>query len=320
MGNNQNFSKCIDLIPSYPPEVLIILILHDCSMSLRGITVAITSSRRASELASIVQKFGGVPYIAPTIGIRNNDPLISECNKFIETINYKKMHFFVFMTGVGVFNLFQNLEKSYQLNNVIERLRDTVVIARSNKPAAELRKFGIATNFVPNMNTIEGVIDLISKYDVKNKNIGILWHGDYSDLFKGKLESLGSNVFQFSLYSYSTSLEQKNAIMLKEMGYDYVAPTEEKIVKLIEDIIAGTIDAITFTSPPAVNEFFEFAKRNNKIDSLKDRLNHNQLIVSVGPSTSKMLEKYQIKVDVMPATYRMGSMVKEMDDFIASYD
>jgi len=38
-------------------------------MSLSGITVAITSSRRASELASLVRKFGGVPYIAPTIGI-----------------------------------------------------------------------------------------------------------------------------------------------------------------------------------------------------------------------------------------------------------
>jgi uroporphyrinogen-III synthase len=289
-------------------------------MSLRGITVAITSSRRASELAILVQKFGGVPYIAPTIGIRNSNPLISECNKFIETINHEKMHVFVFMTGVGVFNLFQNLEKLYQLDNVIERLRDTVVIARSNKPAAVLRKFGIATNFVPNMNTIEGVIDLIRKFDIKNKNIGILWHGDYSDSFKREVESLGSNVFEFSSYSYSTSLEQKNAIMLKEMGYNYVAPTEEKIRKLIEDIMAGTIDAITFTSPPAVNEFFEFAKRNNKIDSLKDRLNHNLLVVCVGPSTSKILDKYQIKVDVMPSTYRMGSMVKEMDDFISSYD
>jgi hypothetical protein len=65
-------------------------------MSLRGITVAITSSRRASELASIVRKFGGVPYIAPTIGIRNDNALISDCNKFIETVSRKKMLFFCF--------------------------------------------------------------------------------------------------------------------------------------------------------------------------------------------------------------------------------
>ncbi|HVD08276.1 MAG TPA: uroporphyrinogen-III synthase [Nitrososphaeraceae archaeon] len=289
-------------------------------MSLRGITVAITSSRRAFELANIVRKFGGVPYIAPTIGIINNIPLISQSNRFIETIVQENIHFFIFMTGVGVFNLFQNLKDSHQIDNVIERLRDTIVIARSNKPSMELRKFGIATNFVPNMNTLEGVLDLIRKFDLKNKNIGILWHGDYSDLFKRKLESLGSKVFEFSSYSYSTNLEQKNAAILKEMGYDYVAPSNEKIKRLIDDIVAGNIDTITFTSPPAVKEFFEFASRNNKIDLLIDKLNHNVLVVSVGPSTSAMIEKFRIKVDFVPHAYRMGTMVKELADYISSHE
>ncbi|MGI0031451.1 MAG: uroporphyrinogen-III synthase, partial [Nitrososphaeraceae archaeon] len=234
-------------------------------MSLCGVTVAITSSRRASELASLVRKFGGIPYIAPTIGIRNNNPLSSECIKFIETIRNERMQFFVFMTGVGVFNLFQNIQKLHQLETVIEKLRDTVVIARSNKPAMELRKFGIRTNLVPDINTIEGILKLLGNFDIKNKNIGILWHGDYSHSFREKLKSLGSKVFEFSSYTYSTSLEKTNAAMLKEMGYDYVPPSEEKIGRLIEDIMAGTIDTITFTSPPAVKEFFEFAKRNNQI-------------------------------------------------------
>ena len=288
-------------------------------MSLCGITVAITSSRRASELASLVRRFGGIPYIAPTIGIRNNNPPNSESIKFIEIIRTERIHYFVFMTGVGVFNLFQNIQKLHQLETVIEKLRNTVVIARSNKPAMELRKFGIRTNLVPNINTIEGILNLLGNFDIKNKNIGILWHGDYSHSFREKIESLGSKVFEFSSYTYSTSLGKTNASMLKEMGYDYVPPSEEKIGRLIEDIMAGTIDTITFTSPPAVKEFFEFAKRNNQIHALKERLNHNLLVVSVGPSTSKMLATFHILVDVMPATYRMGSMVKELADFISSY-
>ena len=288
-------------------------------MSLCGVTVAITSSRRASELASLVRKFGGIPYIAPTIGIRNKNALNSECIKFIETIRNERMQFFVFMTGVGVFNLFQNIQKLDHLDTVIEKLRDTVVIARSNKPAMELRKFGIRTNLVPDINTIEGILDLLGNFDIKNKNIGILWHGDYSHSFRQKLESLGSKVFEFSSYTYSISLGKTNATTLKEMGYDYVPPSEEKIGRLIEDIMAGTIDTITFTSPPAVKEFFEFAKRNNQIHALKERLNHNLLVVSIGPSTSKMLATFHVQVDVMPTTYRMGPMVKELADFISSY-
>ncbi len=288
-------------------------------MSLRGITVAVTSSRRASELADIVRKFGGIPYIAPTIGIKNNSQLNSECNHFIETISNERMHFFIFMTGVGVFNLFQNLQKLHKLNTVIEKLRDTIVIARSNKPKMELRKFGIKTNFVPTINTIDGILNLLKRYDIKNKNIGILWHGDSSISFKKKLASLGANVFDFTSYSYSAGLEQTNATMLKEMGYDYVAPNEEKIKILIEDIMKGTVDSITFTSPPAVKEFFEFAKRNNKINSLKEMLNSNVLVVSVGPSTSKMLARFHVLADIIPTTYRMGPMIKELADYISSY-
>jgi len=281
--------------------------------------VAVTSSRRASELADIVRKFGGIPYIAPTIGIKNNSQLNSECNHFIETISNESMHFFIFMTGVGVFNLFQNLQKLHKLNTVIEKLQNTIVVARSNKPKMELRKFGIKTNFVPNINTIDGILILLKRFNVKNKNIGILWHGDSSSSFKKELASLGANVFDFSSYSYSARFEQTNASMLEEMGYDYVAPNEEKIKMLIEDIMKGTVDSITFTSPPAVKEFFEFAKRNNKINSLKDKLNNNVLVVSVGPSTSKMLARFYVLADIMPATYRMGPMIKELADYVSSY-
>lgn len=281
--------------------------------------MAVTSSRRASELASIVRKFGGIPYIAPTIGIKNNNPLNSECNRFIETISKEKVHFFIFMTGVGVFNLFQNLQKLDKSNTVIEKLQDTIVIARSNKPRMELRKFGIKTHFVPDMNTLDGIWNLLKRFDVKNKNIGILWHGDSSDSFKKRLKSLGANIFDFSSYSYSTNLERTNAMVLKKMGYDYVAPNDEKIERLIEDIMKGMVDAITFTSPPAVKEFFEFAERNNKIKELKDSLNSNVLVVSVGPSTSKMLSNFHVLVDVVPANYRMGSMIKELADYISSY-
>jgi uroporphyrinogen-III synthase len=223
------------------------------------------------------------------------------------------------MTGVGVFNLFQNLQKLHKLNTVVEKLQDTIVIARSNKPKMELRKFGIKTNFVPNINTIDGILNLLKGFDVKNKNIGILWHGDSSSSFKKKLGSRGANVFDFSSYSYSARLEQTNASMLEEMGYDYVAPNEEKIKMLIEDIIKGTVDSITFTSPPAVKEFFEFAKKSNKIESLLDKLNNNVLVVSVGPSTSKMLARFHVLADIMPTTYRMGSMIKELADYISSY-
>jgi uroporphyrinogen-III synthase len=46
------------------------------------------------------------------------------------------------------------------------------------------------------------------------------------------------------------------------MGYDYVAPNEKRVIRLIRDIIAGKIDSIIFTSPPSVHDLIKIAQAN----------------------------------------------------------
>ena len=76
-------------------------------MPLDGLTVAITSSRRASELARIVENLGGKPYIAPTIGIETDlkNPK-EDVLKFLDNVISGDVDYVVFMTGPGVFSLF----------------------------------------------------------------------------------------------------------------------------------------------------------------------------------------------------------------------
>jgi uroporphyrinogen-III synthase len=52
-------------------------------MSLSNMTVAVTGSRRANELAHIIKSFGGKPYIAPTIGIEITKDLTEQGKEFI---------------------------------------------------------------------------------------------------------------------------------------------------------------------------------------------------------------------------------------------
>ena len=76
------------------------------SMSLRGLTIAITGSRRASELAKIVENFGGKSYIAPTVGIEANLGKPNEAiMEFINRIVKQEAEYVIFMTGPGVFSL-----------------------------------------------------------------------------------------------------------------------------------------------------------------------------------------------------------------------
>jgi uroporphyrinogen-III synthase len=102
------------------------------------------------------------------------------------------------------------------------------------------------------------------------------------------------------------------------MGYDYVAPNEKRVIRLIRDIIAGKIDSITFTSPPSVHDLIKIAQANRLSDALKKSLNTDVVVVAVGPSTKNALEENGITVDVMPQVARMGPMVKALDEYIST--
>jgi uroporphyrinogen-III synthase len=100
------------------------------------------------------------------------------------------------------------------------------------------------------------------------------------------------------------------------MGYDYVAPSKKKVIRLIHDIIAGKISSITFTSPPSVHDLIKIAEVDHSSGPMKYSLNTNVIVVAVGPSTKAALEKNDINVQVMPPTFKMGPMIKALDEYV----
>ena len=152
--------------------------------SLAGLTIAITGSRRASELAHVVTSFGGRPYLAPTVGIEARPDISKEAEFFINKLLEKKVDYVVFMTGPGVYSL-MTMAKSIGIEKKLaEALQQTTVIARSLKPKIALANHGIKTDIIPEENTAEGISKLFRSFSIAGRNIAILWHGSYSPLLK----------------------------------------------------------------------------------------------------------------------------------------
>jgi uroporphyrinogen-III synthase len=124
------------------------------------------------------------------------------------------------------------------------------------------------------------------------------------------------NIIEASSYKYSFETQKDGASILRSMGFQFLAPEEDKVVKLIEDIISGNIDVITFTSPPSVRDLFKIANIHHMDSSLKDSLKGNVIVAAVGPSTREALEENGCYVDVMPPIFKMGPMVKSLCDYI----
>lgn len=287
-------------------------------MPLDGLTVAITSSRRAGELARIVENLGGRPYIAPTIGIEADlENPKEDVLKFLDHVIAGNVDYIVFMTGPGIFSLFSIATKLGLEDKLIHSLSNATIIARSIKPKMVLKKYGVEVNLVPEENTAQGVLRLLLAKGVVGKKIAILWHGDYPDQLRDTLyKARVLTVIEASTYRYSVDLKKEGASILESMGYDYVAPNERRVVQLIDKIIAGKINSITFTSPPSVHDLFKIAEVNNKSQELKSSLNANVLVVAVGPSTKNAIEEHCITVHVMPRIFKMGSMIKALDEYV----
>jgi uroporphyrinogen-III synthase len=285
-------------------------------MSLSGLVVVVTGSRRASELARIIRSFGGIPYVAPTVGIEVNQRTTEEAERFIYKLLREKGDYAVFMTGPGVYSLMSTARNLGIEKELIRTLQQVTVVARSLKPKEALAMHEIKTEIVPKDNTSAGIAQLLRGIGVTGKRVFIVWHGSYSSELKTELEKEGANVFESSTYIYSNHLKENGSEILKTMGYKYIPPDETKVLKLIEDISHTHVDAITFTSPPAARELFKIASQHGLSESLRTSLNSGVIVVAIGPSTQKALEENDVHVDVMPTIYKIGSMIKSLCDYL----
>ena len=285
-------------------------------MSLKGLTVAITASRRALELAHLITNFGGIPYISPTVGIESNMDKSKEAEEFIKKIIEDKLDYVIFMTGPGVYSLMSAAKKLQMESNVVEALKRTIVVARSLKPKIALAKYGIKTDMVPDENTADGIVKMLKSIGIQGKKIGVLWHGSYFPVFRNEMSAAGAEIVECSTYTYSFDLKESGAKILDEMGFKYIYPDQDKVIKLIEAINKGDIHVITFTSPPSARDLLKIAESIKMKEPLQLSLNNNVIVVAIGPSTKKALEEYTIQVDVMPQIYKMGPMVKALTNYL----
>ena len=156
-------------------------------------------------------------------------------------------------------------------------------------------KEGLTVALMPEEFTAEGLIEEFKKQGITGKTIGIPRTASARPVLPEELEKLG------------------NTVILAE-AYKSLFPMDEKAVKeLIEKIENKEIDAITFTSPLTVENFFEIVEDKQKIAKL---LSENLLTVCIGPITAKVLDRYDI-THIYPDTYTVPDMMellfKELD-------
>lgn len=196
----------------------------------------------------------------------------------------------------------------------------TTVVARRGKPKEALARFGIEVDAQPprDQATAEGIVALLSQRELSRKKVAILWHGAHSDSVREELLTAGvESVLECSTYAYSHQLDLRGADVLKSMGFTVAPPSDDSVLRLIDEIIKRrrVIDAITFTSPPAARHLFEIAEEHGIEEELRLALNEGVCIAAVGPSTKKAVEDRGVHVHVVPQLQAMGAMLTALTEY-----
>ena len=137
--------------------------------SLDGAVVALFEARMSAELAALVRRHGGEPYVVPAVRER---PLAGgpELERALAKLSAGEFDIVVFLTGVGVRRLFEEARRSDCLEAAQSALTQLAVVCRGPKPIAALKAESIPVSYaVPSPHTTGELLAVLALCRWKGK-------------------------------------------------------------------------------------------------------------------------------------------------------
>lgn len=263
---------------------------------LEGKRVALTGPRRAEELGKLVENMGGIPLYRPAQGtvLLDDQALRSGIVDWVE----HPPDWSIFTTGMGLDALFNMAQEMGVEDRLLERLQEENIAARGYKTVNALKKRGLTPIVRDDDGSTEGLIRGLAQHELRGASVLLQLHGDPAPRLVAWLEEQGASCRQL-------------------LPYRHIAPPEAELERLLSDLLAGEIDAVTFTSGPQVRFLMEHAERQGQLDALLEALKGPVLAVAVGKVTAAGLYEAGVPRVLAPKEERMGSMMVELARYYA---
>jgi uroporphyrinogen-III synthase len=266
------------------------------SGGLAGLRVLSLESRRAPEMAKLIENYGGRAIVAPSM---REVPLESntEALEFARTLAANGFDTVIFLTGVGTRALARVVETIYPLEEFAVELRRLTVVARGPKPVAALKELGVpVTIAVPEPNTWR---DLLRALDER------------TDLAALKGRRVAVQEYGASNAELLAGLAERGAQVTRVPVYQWALPEDTGPLRAaVEAIARGEIDMALFTTSIQVAHLLRIA-REMKMEPELRRGFARIVVGSIGPMTSEELREQGFSADFEPAHPKMGFLVNE---------
>lgn len=257
-----------------------------------GQRVVSFESRRAPEMASLIERHGGEAVGAPTVREATLEDG-SAAREFAHALVRGDYDLVVFMTGVGLRALVAEVVSAVPQAEFVAALGRVAVLTRGPKPAAALKQLGVSGFIaVPPPNTWREVVAVLAeRLKLDGLRVAVQEHGAPSVELYSALEALGARVKPVPVYRWTLP--------------DDTRPLRSAL----HAIAKGEVRVVLFTSRVQVDHALAVAAEEGIADLVKERLKSG-VIASIGPVCSEALLAEGLAPHVEPEHSNMGQLVK----------
>ncbi|HEX3424831.1 MAG TPA: uroporphyrinogen-III synthase [Acidimicrobiales bacterium] len=264
---------------------------------LDGFVVGITADRRWEEQAELLARRGATVMHGPTITtlyLASDENLRQATVAIIED----PPDYLVATTGIGMRAWLESAAAWGFTDALVSALRGTKIVARGPKAAAALQIGGLeAWQRSPN-EQMGGLTEILLGEDLAGRRVAIQEYGVANPELEQLLGAVGASVVTIPVYRWR------------------LPDDPDPARRLVKAVCEGQVDAVTFTSAPAVHNLFAVAAEMDQSEELRRAFNGPVAAACVGPVCASGAVAEGVADPITPNVGRLGLLVRLLGEHL----
>lgn len=261
---------------------------------LGGFRIGVTAARKADEQVALLRRRGADVEWAAALSLEPNHVDLAELLAATQEVLAGPVDLFLATTGIGMRTWLDAAAEAGLYDDLVAALGQAEILARGPKSVGVLRRHGLRELWAPESECFEDVLAHLRGRDLTGKRIVVQEHGQSLSMSAHALRRQGASVLTVPIYRVAS------------------ADDPEPMFGLIDLIADRELDAVTFTSAPAVAALMEAAFSVGRRDDLISAFQSDVVASCVGPVTAAAFEMWGVPT-IFPDRSRLAGMVKQLE-------
>ena len=266
---------------------------------LDGYTIGVTADRRWEEQAELLRRRGAEVLHGPSI---RTLPLGPERGLRLATdeVIARPPDFVIANTGIGMRSWFAAADSWGIFDALYDAVKHSAIYARGPKAAGAAHQLGLDVKGKAASERLDEVLAMLQEEELVGKRIAFQRHGEDAPELLESLKGTGAEVLEIPVYQW-TLPDSTTAAM-----------------RLVEAVIERRVQAVTFTSAPALRNLIAIAEEHGRLSQLVEALNTDVVSACVGPVCAQAANTEGISEVIVPDRWRLGPMIRALSDHLST--